>query len=95
MLSSSGFGCQPVEKTLAAANSFIQGYSNVVLLLNGHRQPEYIAGGQIMATTFLRGTLGVAEHRITAKKFDKYRNIAKKIGKYRNFIVSLYNWCIR
>ena len=25
-----------------------------------------------------RGTLGVAEHRITAKKFDKYRNTAKK-----------------
>ena len=42
-----------------------------------------------------RGTLGVAEHRITAKKFDKYRNTAKNIGKYRNFIVSLYSWWIR
>ena len=41
-----------------------------------------------------RGTLGVGEHRITAKKFDKYRNTAKKIGKYRNFIVSLYSWWI-
>ena len=42
-----------------------------------------------------RDTLGVAEHRITAKNFDKYRNTAKKFGKYRNFIASLYSWRIR
>ena len=33
----------------------------------------------------LRGTLGVAEHRITAKKFDKYRNTAKKNRKILQF----------
>ena len=34
--------------------------------------------------SYLRGTLGGAEHRNTAENINKYRNTAKKIGKYRN-----------
>ena len=48
------------------------------------------------ARCYERGKLGVAEQRITAEKFGKYRNTAKKKKKkYRNFIENLYSCRIR
>ena len=53
------------------AHKFVLAISSPVFL------PCFTVNWRRRKILLMRGTLGVAEHRITAKKFDKYRNTAK------------------